>query len=48
MAQSPDTRGYFVGDYEGLANDGDDSTPFFSQPHDGDPASVFFRRVAGS
>jgi BNR repeat-like domain len=45
MERAPVARGYFVGDYEGLANDGADFTPFFSQTHDGDPASIFFRRV---
>ena len=43
--KAPDAGGYFTGDYEGLANDGDDFTPFFSQPHATDPASIFFRRV---
>lgn len=38
-------RGYFLGDYEGLANVGDEFAPFFSQTKGGDPASVFFRRV---
>lgn len=45
MERAPDAGGYFVGDYEGLANDGDDFTPFFSEPHGADPSSVFFRRV---
>jgi hypothetical protein len=49
MEKAPDARGYFTGDYEGLANDvgdeGSDFAPFFSQPHATDPASVFFRRV---
>jgi hypothetical protein len=45
MAQSPDSPGYFVGDYEELANDGADFAPFFSQTHGTDPASIFFRRV---
>ncbi|HEX5701103.1 MAG TPA: sialidase family protein, partial [Rubrobacter sp.] len=45
METAPVARGYFVGDYEGLANDGADFAPFFSQTHAGDPASVFFRRV---
>lgn len=45
MERAPVARGYFVGDYEGLANDGADFTPFFSQTHGADPASVFFRRL---
>jgi hypothetical protein len=46
MLQAPlTTTGFFTGDYEGLASAGNDFTPFFSQPHDGDPSSVFFRRV---
>ncbi|HZA90106.1 MAG TPA: hypothetical protein VE401_07705, partial [Solirubrobacterales bacterium] len=45
MRQAPDARGFFTGDYEGLASAGNDFTPFFSQPHDDDPSSAFFRRV---
>ncbi|HZB01142.1 MAG TPA: exo-alpha-sialidase, partial [Actinomycetota bacterium] len=45
MRQAPDARGFFTGDYEGLASAGNDFTPFFSQPHGSDPSSVFFRRV---
>jgi hypothetical protein len=46
MLQAPlTTTGFFTGDYEGLASAGNDFTPFFSQPHGGDPSSVFFRRV---
>jgi len=45
MRQAPLARGFFVGDYEGLASVGNDFATFFSQPHDGDPASVFYRRV---
>ena len=45
MRQAPLARGFFVGDYEGLASDGNDFVAFFSQPHGSDPASVFFRRV---
>ena len=37
MAQSPDTRGYFVGDYEGLSNDGDDFAPFIGRCFDAPP-----------
>ena len=45
MRQAPIARGFFVGDYEGLASAGSDFVAFFSQPHGSDPASVFFRRV---
>ncbi len=45
MRQAPFARGFFTGDYEGLANVGNAFTPFFSQPHGADPSSVFFRRV---
>jgi hypothetical protein len=49
MEKVPDARGYSTGDYEGLANDvgdeGSDFTPFFSQPHATDPASVLFSRA---
>jgi hypothetical protein len=37
-------RGYFLGDYEGLANAGADFAPLFSRTERVDPASVFFRR----
>jgi len=37
-------RGYFLGDYEGLANDKAEFTPLFSRTERADPASVFFRR----
>jgi BNR repeat-like domain len=45
MRKAPFARGFFTGDYEGLASDGNDFTPFFSQPHNSDPSSTFFRRV---
>jgi BNR repeat-like domain len=46
MRQAPlTTTGFFTGDYEGLASEGNDFLPFFSQTHGGDPSSVFFRRV---
>jgi hypothetical protein len=45
MRQAPDAGGFFTGDYEGLANAGSAFTTFFSQPHDTDPASIFFRRA---
>jgi hypothetical protein len=43
MRQAPDAGGFFTGDYEGLANVGINFATFFSQPHTGDPASIFFR-----
>jgi hypothetical protein len=46
MREAPLTStGFFTCDYEGLANAGNDFAPFFSQTHDSDPSSVFFRRV---
>jgi hypothetical protein len=45
MRQAPDAGGFFTGDYEGLANVANDFTAFWSQPHNGDPASIFFRRA---
>jgi hypothetical protein len=46
MRQAPLTgTGFFTGDYQGLANAGNDFTPFFSQTHGSDPSSVFFGRV---
>jgi hypothetical protein len=47
MRNAPNAGGFFTGDYEGLANAGNDFTPFFSQPHGSDPSSTFFRRAAG-
>jgi hypothetical protein len=46
MRQAPDARGFFTGDYEGLASAGNDFTTYFSQPHGADPLSAFFRRAA--
>ncbi|MBA3433629.1 MAG: exo-alpha-sialidase [Actinobacteria bacterium] len=45
MSDAPDARGFFTGDYEGLASAGNAFTPFFSQPHGSDPSSTFFRRA---
>lgn len=45
MRQAPFAGGFFTGDYEGLASNGSVFLPFFSQSHQTDPASVFFRRV---
>lgn len=38
-------EGFFLGDYMGLANAGNEFIALFSQPHDGDPASIFARRT---
>jgi hypothetical protein len=43
MNQAPYAGGRFVGDYAGLAVSGNDFMALFSQSHDSDPASVFFR-----
>lgn len=45
MATAPVARGYFTGDYEGLANDGAGFLTLFSQSHGSDGASVFARRI---
>jgi hypothetical protein len=49
MERAPDAGGYFLGDYEGLANDvageGTEFTPLFSRPQGVDRATIFFRRV---
>ena len=44
MEKAPVARGYFVGDYEGLANAGSGFGSLFSQSEGTDPASVYFRR----
>ncbi len=45
MRLAPFARGLFVGDYEGLTTQNGAFLALFSQPHAGDPASVFFTRV---
>lgn len=45
MRNAPVARGYFTGDYEGLASDGNDFLAFFSQPSGSDSASIFFWRT---
>ena len=46
MQEAPMSRGLFVGDYQGLASDGDAFLCFFSMAQTPeDPASVFFRRM---
>jgi hypothetical protein len=45
MRRAPFAGGFFTGDYEGLASSGNAFTPFFSQSHNGDPSSAFFRLV---
>ena len=44
-ANNPGGGGYFLGDYEGLATVGNDFLATWSQPHDADLDSIFFRRV---
>jgi hypothetical protein len=45
MENAPVARGYFVGDYEGLANVGTNFGSFFSQTEGAnDSASIYFRR----
>jgi hypothetical protein len=46
MRLAPFARGFFTGDYEGLASAGNAFAPFWSQSHAADPASVFFRQAA--
>ncbi len=46
MAAAPIARGYFTGDYQGLAYDSSGFLTFFSQSHGGDGASVFARRIS--
>jgi hypothetical protein len=46
MRQAPFANGFFVGDYVGLDTDGTSQFPFWSMPHDGDPASVFVRKLS--
>jgi hypothetical protein len=49
MERAPVAGGYFLGDYEGLANDeageGTDFTSLFSRPQGVDRATIYFRRV---
>jgi hypothetical protein len=46
-ARANDSLGgaYFIGDYEGLTTVGNDFLATWSQPHDTDPDSIFFRRT---
>jgi hypothetical protein len=46
MRQAPFALGFFTGDYEGLASTNGAFTTYFSQPHNGDPSSAFFRRAS--
>jgi hypothetical protein len=45
ILKAPIARGLFLGDYVGLATTGQNALAIFTQPHNGDPASVFFRRT---
>ncbi len=42
---APFARGYFIGEYAGLAADGADFLTLFSQTHEADRATIFFSRV---
>ena len=44
MKQAPVARGFFLGDYQGLAAIGDDLMAFFSTTQ-GDPANVYAVRA---
>jgi hypothetical protein len=43
LEQAPVARGYFLGDYEGLANVGPDFGAFYSQTKGPGPTNIFFR-----
>jgi hypothetical protein len=43
LKQAPVARGYFLGDYEGLANMGPNFSAFYSQTQGSGPANIFFR-----
>jgi hypothetical protein len=43
LKQAPVARGYFLGDYEGLANMGRDFGAFYSQTKGPGPTNIFFR-----
>jgi hypothetical protein len=45
LERAPNPRGYFVGDYEGLAAAGNSFLALFTQPHRRDPDNIFFRRL---
>ena len=44
-APAPFARGFFIGDYEGLATQSGQFLALFSQTHGTDPASAFFSRI---
>lgn len=45
MRRTPFARGFFTGDYEGLATQSGQFLALFSQSHGTDPASAFFSRI---
>src|SRR5437870_852427 len=45
ILNAPVARGFFLGDYMGLAASGHDTLAVFTQPHGADASSVFFRRT---
>jgi hypothetical protein len=46
MRDAPFARGWFLGDYVGLDDDGTDSISFFSQTHGGSDTSAFSSRLS--
>src|SRR5262249_35261839 len=47
MERAPNARGFFVGDYVGLASAGNNFRAFWAQPGRMDPANIFFPRGRG-
>src|SRR5262249_54354166 len=45
MERAPNARGFFVGDYVGLASAGNNFRAFWAQPGRMDPATIFFRHI---
>src|SRR5215218_8412856 len=46
IREAPFARGYFLGDYMGLANDGNEFLPAFGDTLGGGPSSIFVSRLA--
>ena len=46
IRQAPFANGLFIGDYQGLTSDTNDFLTLFSQTHENDSSSVFFRRLS--
>jgi hypothetical protein len=47
ITNAPDAGGYFLGDYQGLAGDGESTVSAYARPHGADPDSIFFARTSG-